>query len=189
MNLVEWKRSHKGTMLGRAMTALARLLHNCSNWKRAKKRKGRHPKSEPLVATLLWGAFIRVSRVKVERKRREYRDQSSKKNQLVARETASDHATPSIHPGMRLEDFPLAAPMNDITLGVDVTVLSTSVLLPMTTSVAAGASEMGVPDTVITPPGVRVWLSITKAPDASAVYVWPANVITAAVVGDPGAGA
>ena len=51
-----------------------------------------------------------------------------------------------------------------------------SVLDPTTTSVAATASEMGVPDTVITAPGTSVCVPITKSEAELAVYVDPANV-------------
>ena len=51
-----------------------------------------------------------------------------------------------------------------------------SVLDPTTTSVAAAASEIGVPDTVITAPGTSVWVPITKSDAEFAVYVDPANV-------------
>lgn len=60
-----------------------------------------------------------------------------------------------------------------------------SVLLPTTTkplAAPAGASEMGVPETVMIPPGVRVWPSMIKSEEASAVYVWPSKVITGASV-------
>ena len=90
-------------------------------------------------------------------------------------------------PGVVLLD-PIVPPVKDMTLGPTVAVLRTSVLLPMTTSVAPGASEMGVPDTVMIPPGVRVCPSTVNPPDESAVYVCPLNVITAAVVGAPGGG-
>ena len=72
--------------------------------------------------------------------------------------------------------------MNAIGLDDTATVLKVSVLVPTTTSVAPAASEIGVPETVITPPGVKVWLPMTKAEAALAVNVCPPKVITAAFV-------
>ena len=47
----------------------------------------------------------------------------------------------------------------------------------MTANLPSRASEMGVPETVIVPPGVNVRLAIRKSDAAFAVYVEPANVI------------
>ena len=72
-----------------------------------------------------------------------------------------------------------------ISAGVIVAERIISVLLPTTTNplaAPAGASEIGVPETVITPPGVSVCPLIMKSDEASAVYVWPSNVITGASV-------
>ena len=60
--------------------------------------------------------------------------------------------------GASLLRGPCAPPMNamGLVVGDDVAVLRISVLLPTTTSVPAGPSEIRVPDTVMTPPGVSV---------------------------------
>lgn len=73
-------------------------------------------------------------------------------------------------------------PMKAIALEVTAAVPNTSVLVPITTSVAPGASEMGVPETVIILPGFNVCLSITNSEAVFAVYVLPPKVITAALV-------
>ncbi len=56
------------------------------------------------------------------------------------------------------------------------------VLPPMTAyglAAPAGASEMGVPETVIRPPGVSVWPATTNRKAELAVYVEPPKVSTA----------
>ena len=61
----------------------------------------------------------------------------------------------------------------------------------MTTSpLPDGASETIVPETVIEPPGVRVWLPMMKSDDGFAVYVAPpivrrAGPVVAAIPPDP----
>ena len=54
------------------------------------------------------------------------------------------------------------------------------VLVPMTATLADGARDSGVLDTVIWPPGVRVWPATTNCEAVLAVYVEPAKVMTAA---------
>ena len=53
-------------------------------------------------------------------------------------------------------------------------------LVPMTASAAPGARLMGVPRTVMMPPGVRVSEAMMKSDEASAVYVTPSQVRTGA---------
>lgn len=53
------------------------------------------------------------------------------------------------------------------------------VLLPMRAMVPPDGREMGVPETVMTPPGVSVCPSMMKSDDASAVYDEPWNDSTA----------
>lgn len=56
------------------------------------------------------------------------------------------------------------------------------VLVPMSAKLAEGARESRVLDTKIWPPGGRVWPAITNSEAALAVYVAPANFITAGYV-------
>lgn len=51
--------------------------------------------------------------------------------------------------------------------------------LPMRAMVLPDGREMGVPERVMTPPGVRVWPEMMKSDDASAVYDEPWNDNTA----------
>ena len=59
--------------------------------------------------------------------------------------------------------------------------LSTWVLEPptITRPLPEGASESTVPDTMMEPPGARVWPAMTKSEDGFAVYVAPLNVNSA----------
>lgn len=56
------------------------------------------------------------------------------------------------------------------------------VLVPMTIWETEGASEMGVPETVMAPPGVRVWEPTRYWDCVLAVMVWPAIVRGGGVV-------
>ena len=67
-----------------------------------------------------------------------------------------------------------------ISAGVMTADESVCVLEPTTASAAPGARLIGVPRTVMMPPGVRVWDAMTKSDEASAVYVEPSNVKTGA---------
>ncbi len=106
-----------------------------------------------------------------------------KKNSPEAK-TIPSH--PKSHTGFGKQTF-MAAPSNAIALDVTATVLKASVLVPITTLVAPGASEIGVPETVIIPPGVNVCPSITKSDAAFAVKICPSKLITAAFVTPGGA--
>jgi len=55
------------------------------------------------------------------------------------------------------------------------------VLVPMMATEAPGPREMGVPETVMAPPGDRVCDAMTNSEVLSAVYVDPANVKTGVI--------
>ena len=67
------------------------------------------------------------------------------------------------------------------TVSVPFTEAKVSVELPMTAIVALESREIGVPDIVITPLGVRVCPAMIKSEAASAVYVDPPKVISLVV--------
>ena len=74
---------------------------------------------------------------------------------------------------------PPAAPLGAGLNTPRITLPSNCVLIPTTTSASeATSSEMGVPETVPTPPGVMVWLPMTKSDRLLTVMVLPANVKT-----------
>ena len=56
-----------------------------------------------------------------------------------------------------------------ISAGVIIAVANNSVLVPIITSSPLPSYEIGVPETVMTPPGVSVCPSTTKSDDASAI--------------------
>ena len=69
-----------------------------------------------------------------------------------------------------------------ISAGVIIAVANDSVLVPITTSLPLPSYDIGVPEAMMTPPGVSVCPSMMKSDDASAVYVEPSNVSTGAAV-------